>query len=325
MFNSKIAGVGAYAPENIVSNAALAKIVDTSDEWIKTRTGIKERRISINENTSDLAAKAAKIALENSGTDVEMIDYIIVATMTSDSYTPSTASLVQAKIGAINASAIDVNAACTGFIYAIEIANAFIKQGVYKNILVIGAETLSKIVNWNDRSTCVLFGDGAGAILLTQTDEDTGIESVITGSDGSKGDSLVAENIELNNPYSLKSDIQHDNYIRMNGGEVFKFATRIMADSLEKLANESSFSLEEVDYIIPHQANYRIIEYVSKKLKINQEKFIINLERYGNTSGASIPIALAEGISSGKIKKGDNLMLVGFGGGLTWGAISLKY
>ncbi|MGL5766769.1 MAG: beta-ketoacyl-ACP synthase III [Sarcina sp.] len=325
MFNSKIAGVGAYAPENIVSNAALAKIVDTSDEWIKTRTGIKERRISINENTSDLAAKAAKIALENSGTDVKMIDYIIVATMTGDSYTPSTASLVQAKIGAINASAIDVNAACTGFIYAIEIANAFIKQGVYKNILVIGAETLSKIVNWNDRSTCVLFGDGAGAILLTQTDEDTGIEAVITGSDGSKGDSLVAENIELNNPYSLRSDIQHDNYIRMNGGEVFKFATRIMADSLEKLANESSFSLEEVDYIIPHQANYRIIEYVSKKLKINQEKFIINLERYGNTSGASIPIALAEGISSDKIKKGDNLMLVGFGGGLTWGAISLKY
>ena len=323
MFNSKIIGVGSYVPSNIISNEDLKKIVDTSDEWIQSRTGIKERRISTGEETSDLAANAAKNALNMANIDVKEIDYIIVATITPDSYTPSTASIVQNKIGAINASAIDINAACTGFMYALEIANCLIKMGSYKNILVIGAETLSKIVDWSDRSTCVLFGDGAGAAILTKTTE-LGIENIITGSDGSKGDSLVAKNIGVRNPYS---DLKEDNnrFLGMNGGEVFKFATRIMESSIKEVITEKGYTLDDIDYIIPHQANYRIIDYVSRKLKVDLSKFIINLDRYGNTSGASIPLALTEAIESNKIKKGDKIVLVGFGGGLTWGSVLLEY
>ncbi|MGL5067271.1 MAG: beta-ketoacyl-ACP synthase III [Sarcina sp.] len=323
MFNSKVIGVGAYAPNNVVSNQDLQKIVDTSDDWIKSRTGIRERRISTSEQTSDLAAKAAKVALEMANINVEDIDYIIVATITPDNYTPSTASMVQDKIGAINASAIDINAACTGFMYAMEIADSLIKTGAYKNILIVGAETLSKILDWNDRSTCVLFGDGAGAAILTRTEE-KGIQAIITGSDGSKGSSLVAENLALSNPFVENCESPNP-YITMNGGEVFKFATRIMESSIIKVLNKGGVSLQEVDYIIPHQANYRIIEHVSKKLKLDISKFIINLDRYGNTSGASIPIALAEAVELGKIKKGDKIVLVGFGGGLTWGSVLIEY
>ncbi|MGL4763213.1 MAG: beta-ketoacyl-ACP synthase III [Sarcina sp.] len=323
MFNSKVIGVGAYAPNNVVSNQDLQKIVDTSDDWIKSRTGIRERRISTSEQTSDLATKAAKVALEMANINVEDIDYIIVATITPDNYTPSTASMVQDKIGAINASAIDINAACTGFMYAMEIADSLIKTGAYKNILIVGAETLSKILDWNDRSTCVLFGDGAGAAILTRTEE-KGIQAIITGSDGSKGSSLVAENLALSNPFVENCESPNP-YITMNGGEVFKFATRIMESSIIKVLNKGGVSLQEVDYIIPHQANYRIIEHVSKKLKLDISKFIINLDRYGNTSGASIPIALAEAVELGKIKKGDKIVLVGFGGGLTWGSVLIEY
>ncbi|WP_297521264.1 beta-ketoacyl-ACP synthase III [uncultured Clostridium sp.] len=323
MFNSKIIGVGAYTPSNVVSNEDLKKVVDTSDEWIKSRTGIHERRISTGENTSDLAAKAARVALDMANINSEDIDYIIVATITPDNYTPSTASMVQDKIGARNASAIDINAACTGFMYAMEIANCLIKNGSYKNILIIGAETLSKILDWNDRATCVLFGDGAGAAVLTRTQE-RGIQSIITGSDGSKGASLVAQNLAMINPF-INECKSINPYITMNGGEVFKFATRIMEDSIRKVLNNAGVSLDEIDYIIPHQANYRIIEHVSKKLKIDISKFIINLDKYGNTSGASIPIALAEAIELEKIKKGDKIVLVGFGGGLTWGSVLLEY
>lgn len=325
MFNSKIIGVGAYAPDNIISNKDLQKIVDTSDEWITSRTGIKERRISISDETSDLAAKAARNALNMANIDPLEIDYIIVATITPDSFTPSTASIVQHKIGAINAGAIDVNAACTGFMYALEIANCLIKTGTHKTILVIGSETLSKIVDWSDRSTCVLFGDGAGAAILSRTeDEKEGIKSIVTGSDGSKGDNLVAKNVALKNPYSTNTE-DNSPYIYMNGAEVFKFATRIMEDSIKKVVLESGLTLDEIDFIIPHQANYRIIEYVSKKLKFDLSKFIINLDKYGNTSGASVPIALSEAITTNKVQKGHNIVLVGFGGGLTWGSVLLKY
>lgn len=323
MFNSKIIGVGSYAPDNIITNEDLAKIVDTSDEWIKSRTGISERRISTGEQTSDLAAKASLNALNMANVRPEDIDYIIVSTITPDNYMPSTASIVQDKIGAINASAVDVNAACTGFIYAMEFANALLKTGSYKNILVIGAETLSKILDWSDRSTCVLFGDGAGAVVLSRTTED-GVKSILTGTDGSKGDSLVAKNLALSNPY-IDTVEKISPFVTMNGGEVFKFATRIMEDSISKVVEKSNLSLDDVDIIIPHQANYRIIEYVSKKLKIDMSKFIINLDKYGNTSGASIPIALSEAIISGMIKPGDNIVLVGFGGGLTWGSVLIKY
>lgn len=323
MFNSKVIGVGAYTPNNVVLNEDLQKIVDTSNEWIKSRTGIKERRISLGENTSDLASKAARIALEMANIDAKDIDYIIVATITPDNYTPSTASMVQDKIGAINAGAIDINAACTGFIYAMEIADCLIKNGTYKNILIVGAETLSKILDWNDRSTCVLFGDGAGAAILTRG-EDKGIKAIITGSDGSKGCSLVAQNLAIANPFVDESEVNSP-YISMNGGEVFKFATRIMEDSIMKVLEKGNMTLQDIDYIIPHQANYRIIEHVSKKLKIDISKFIINLDKYGNTSGASIPLALAEAVHSNQVKSGDKIVLVGFGGGLTWGAILIEY
>ena len=323
MFNSKIIGVGTYTPQNVVLNEDLQKIVDTSDDWIRSRTGIQERRISTGEQTSDLAANAARVALEMANINAEDIDYIIVATITPDNYTPSTASMVQDKIGAINASAIDINAACTGFMYAMEIADCLIKNGTYKNILIIGAETLSKILDWKDRSTCVLFGDGAGAAILTGTKEN-GVKAIITGSDGSKGSSLVAENLALSNPFT--TDCEGVNpYITMNGGEVFKFATRIMENSIVQVLAKGEVSLQEIDYIIPHQANYRIIEHVSKKLKLDMSKFIINLDKYGNTSGASIPIALAEAVELGKVKKGDKIVLVGFGGGLTWGSVLIEY
>lgn len=325
MFNSKIIGVGSYVPENIVYNDDLKKIVDTSDEWISSRTGIKQRRISTGEETSDLAAKAGLNALEMAGIQASDLDYIIVATMTPDKYTPSTASIVQDKIKAINASALDINAACTGFVYTIEIANSLIKSGVAKNILVIGSETLSRIVDWNDRGTCVLFGDGAGAAILTRTtDENIGIRATVTGSDGSKGMFLTSSNITLNNPF-IESEEIHENYIKMNGGEVFKFATRIMEDSILEVIKKANLKLEDISHIIPHQANYRIIDYVSRKLSLNLSKFIINLDRYGNTSSASIPIALNEAVRQNKFNKGDNIVLVGFGGGLTWGAVLIKY
>ncbi|MGL4451874.1 MAG: beta-ketoacyl-ACP synthase III [Sarcina sp.] len=323
MRNSKVIGVGGYAPNNIVLNEELQKIVDTSDEWIKSRTGIRERRISCGENTSDLASKAARIALKMANIEAKDIDYIIVATITPDNYTPSTASIVQDKIGAVNAGAIDINAACTGFIYAIEIADCLIKNGTYKTILVIGAETLSKILDWSDRSTCVLFGDGAGATILTR-DSEKGIKAIITGSDGSKGSSLIAQNLIVANPFVSEIE-KYSPYITMNGAEVFKFATRIMEDSIQKVLEKSNMTLQDIDYIIPHQANYRIIEYVSKKLKIDISKFIINLDKYGNTSGASIPLALSEAINSKKIKSGDKIVLVGFGGGLTWGSVLIEY
>lgn len=324
MFNSKIIGVGSYAPNNIITNNDLEELVETSDEWIKSRTGILERRISSTEETSDLAAKAAEAALNMANISPLDIDYIIVATITADSYTPSTASIVQSKLGATNASAVDLNAACTGFIYGMEMANALIKSGSYKNILVVGAETLSKIIDWSDRTTCVLFGDGAGAAILTRTNTDDGITTILTGSDGEKGNNLTADNLQLNNPY-VKEKKENIPFIKMNGGEVFKFATRIMEDSIKKVIKSSDLELEDIDFIIPHQANYRIIEYVSRKLKIDLSRFIINLDKYGNTSGASIPIALSEAVNSNQIKKGDNIVLVGFGGGLTWGAILIKY
>lgn len=325
MINSKIIGTGSYVPENIVSNIDLEKLVDTNDEWIVSRTGIRERRISAGEGTADLATKAALDAIKLSGLSVNQIDYIIVATITSDTYTPSTASIVQSNIGAVNASALDINAACTGFIYALEIGDSLIKSGIAKNILVIGSETISRIIDWKDRSTCVLFGDGAGAVVLSLSTKDEGIISTLTGSDGTRGNYLIARNIKLDNPFTDLYSDSDSNYINMNGAEVFKFATKIMEESINNIIAKANINLKDIDYIIPHQANYRILDYVGKKLKIDSSKFIINLDRYGNTSSASIPLALNKAVECGKIKKGNNIILVGFGGGLTWGATLIKY
>ena len=322
MENAKIIGFGLYTPKNLVENERLQEFLETSDEWIRSRTGIERRYISLDENTSDLAVEASKKALNQAGLSAEEIDLIIVATVTPDNFTPSTACIVQDKLGAKNAWAFDINAACTGFIYALKLGRSLIRSGEAKNALIIGAETLSKALNWEDRGSCVLFGDGAGAIVLTSTEEDCGIKCVNVKSDGSKGDSLVIQGLPLNSPF--KDGEVSKNYINMNGREIFKFATKVMEESIVEILEKENIKIEDISAIIPHQANLRIIDYVVKRLGIPREKFVTNLQNYGNTSGASIPIALCESINEGNLKKGDNIIMVGFGGGLTWGAALIK-
>lgn len=319
----KIIGTGSYAPLNIVTNEDLSKIMDTSDEWIFSRTGIRERKISLTENTSDLSTEAAIRALKSANVTAEEIDLIIVGTCTPDSFIPSTACLVQANIGAINATCFDISAACTGFIYGLNIATQFIKTGQSKTALVIGAETLSKIINWEDRTTSVLFGDGAGAAIL-KVSEDKGIISIYTGSDGVRGDVLKCEANPLTNPY-ITSEISHSKFVTMDGREIFKFAVKVIEKSIEEVLKGTGYSLEDIKYIIPHQANQRIIEYCSKKLNVAQDKFYMNLETYGNTSAGSIPIAFDELVNKNLLTKGDKVIFVGFGGGLTWGAALISY
>ena len=323
MKNAKMIGFGLYTPKNLVENEKLQEFLETSDEWIRTRTGIERRYISLDENTSDLAVEASKKALSQAGLSAEDIDLIIVATVTPDNFTPSTACIVQDKLGAKNAWAFDINAACTGFIYALKLGKSLIRSGEAKNALIIGAETLSKALNWEDRGSCVLFGDGAGATVLTSTEEDCGIKCVNVKSDGSKGDSLVIQGLPLNSPFKDGREVS-ENYINMNGREIFKFATKVMEESIVEILEKENIKIEEIDAIIPHQANLRIIDYVGKRLGIPREKFVTNLQNYGNTSGASIPIALCESINEGNLKKGDNIIMVGFGGGLTWGAALIK-
>ena len=323
MKNAKMIGFGLYTPKNLVENERLQEFLETSDEWIRTRTGIERRYISLDENTSDLAVEASKKALNQAGLSAEDIDLIILATVTPDNFTPSTACIVQDKLGAKNAWAFDINAACTGFIYALKLGKSLIRSGEAKNALIIGAETLSKALNWEDRGSCVLFGDGAGATVLTSTEEDCGIKCVNVKSDGSKGDSLVIQGLPLNSPFKDGREVS-ENYINMNGREIFKFATKVMEESIVEILEKENIKIEDIDAIIPHQANLRIIDYVVKRLGIPREKFITNLQNYGNTSGASIPIALCESINEGNLKKGDNIIMVGFGGGLTWGAALIK-
>lgn len=323
MKNAKMIGFGLYTPKNLVENERLQEFLETSDEWIRTRTGIERRYISLDENTSDLAVEASKKALSQARLSAEEIDLIIVATVTPDNFTPSTACIVQDKLGAKNAWAFDINAACTGFIYALKLGRSLIRSGEANNALIIGAETLSKALNWEDRGSCVLFGDGAGATVLTSTEEDCGIKCVNVKSDGSKGDSLVIQGLPLNSPFKDGREVS-ENYINMNGREIFKFATKVMEESIVEILEKENIKIEDIAAIIPHQANLRIIDYVVKRLGIPREKFITNLHNYGNTSGASIPIALCESIDEGNLKKGDNIIMVGFGGGLTWGAALIK-
>lgn len=323
MKNAKMIGFGLYTPKNLVENERLQEFLETSDEWIRTRTGIERRYISLDENTSDLAVEASKKALSQARLSAEEIDLIILATVTPDNFTPSTACIVQDKLGAKNAWAFDINAACTGFIYALKLGRSLIRSGEANNALIIGAETLSKALNWEDRGSCVLFGDGAGATVLTSTEEDCGIKCVNVKSDGSKGDSLVIQGLPLNSPFKDGREVSK-NYINMNGREIFKFATKVMEESIVEILEKENIKIEDIAAIIPHQANLRIIDYVVKRLGIPREKFITNLQNYGNTSGASIPIALCESIDEGNLKKGDNIIMVGFGGGLTWGAALIK-
>lgn len=313
----KIVGIGHYCPSNVVSNEYISSLVDTSDEWIVKRTGIKERRISDGESTVDLAVKASEEALKNSGYIAEDIDLIIVATTSPDRIMPSTACSVQERLGCINATAFDISAACSGFVYGLIIANSLLKTNEKFRALVIGAEVLSRIVDWKDRNTCVLFGDGAGAAVLESCD-DYGIVSTFFGSDGAKGvKALTSTNLSLNNPFVEESD-DEKRYIEMEGREVFKFAVSVIPTIVNNLLEKSGEKIENIKYIIPHQANSRIIYEASRRLGITSDRFYINLERYGNTSSASIPIALDEMMKQELIKKGDKVILAAFGGGLTW-------
>ncbi|MBQ8527367.1 MAG: ketoacyl-ACP synthase III [Lachnospiraceae bacterium] len=321
---TRIAGTGHFLPKNVVTNDDLSKIMDTSDEWISSRTGIRERRLATEETTASMSAEAAKLALEDAGVDAQDIDLIIVATVSADHMTPSTACEVQAAIGADKAVAFDINAACSGFLFALQMADMYIKQGVYQNALIIGAETLSKIMDWNDRSTCVLFGDGAGAaVVCAAQDESQGLASITLGSDGAKGMVLAGINRSNNNPY-VKTDIG-PHYIHMDGQEVYKFAVTTVPASIEQVLDEAGLTCEDIKYFVLHQANIRILQSVSKRLKVSMDKFPISLDHCGNMSAASVPVLLDEVNRKGMLQKGDKIVLAGFGGGLTWGACVVEW
>ncbi|MGI6224708.1 MAG: beta-ketoacyl-ACP synthase III [Peptococcales bacterium] len=321
-----IIGTGSYVPEQVVTNKDLEKIVDTDDEWIVTRTGISERRKAESHiATSDMSVLAAQKAIESAGITPEDIDLIIVATITPDMIFPATACLVQEKLGAKNAGAFDLSAACTGFIYGLSVASQFIATGMYKYVLVVGAETLSRVLNPADRNTLILFGDGAGAAVLGPVEAGSGFLSFDLGSDGSGFNLLYQEAGGSRCPASLESVELGKHYMVMHGQDVFKFAVRIMGEASLKALGKAGLGKESVDYLIPHQANIRIVDAAVKRLQLPTDKVYINLDKYGNMSGASIPVALDEAVRNKKIKKGDLVVLVGFGAGLTWGACVLRW
>ncbi len=321
-----VTGWGMALPDRILTNDELAQMVDTSDDWIVARTGIRQRRIaSRNETTASLAARAGAAALEQAGLDPRRLDLIIVATSSPEHLFPPTACLVQDRLGAANAGAFDLSAACTGFIYAVYLAAQSIRSGSIASALVIGSETLSRMVDWEDRSTCVLFGDGAGAFVLQASERPGGVLSCVMRSDGSGADllSLPAGGSRL--PASEDTVARKLHTIHMNGREIFRFATRVMAAATREAVQRSGLRLEEIDLIVPHQANLRIIESAARALRIPLSRFAINIDRYGNTSTASIPMAVCEAVQEGRIHPGDHLVLVGFGAGLTWGALTLQW
>ena len=323
---AKIAGIGKYLPERILTNEDLEKMVETSDEWITKRVGIKERRIA-DEGvyTSDLARYAAENALKNANMAPEDLDLIVVATVSPDMYTPSVSCHVQKYLGAVKAAAMDINAACSGFIFAVSTASKFIETGTYKNALVIGADCLSKITEYKDRSTCVLFGDGAGAVVLTATETENGVMSCVLGSDGAQGDCLTIAGLRVDEVEKERRPFGNPRTIWMDGGAVFKFAVRVMESATREVAEQGGVSLEDIKYIVPHQANQRIIEGARKRLGCEEEKIFSNVHKYGNMSGASVPVALCEAIEEGRIQHGDKFVIVGFGGGLTWGSALIEY
>lgn len=316
----EILGTGSYLPERVISNDDLSKIVETNDEWIVSRTGIKQRRISDGETTSQMAAKAALEALNDAGVKPEEVELILLATMTGDEAMPNTACKVQQVINAVNATCLDISAACTGFVFALNTANAYLSSGMYQNALVIGADTVSKVINWSDRGTCVLFGDGAGAAFVKANSEKAYVS--MTGSDGAQGDVLQAGKISLSNllmqgEVSVEPD---DYYMTMNGQKVFQFAVRKVPEVVRQVVEKAGVSMDEIDYFLLHQANVRIIASVAKRLGVPVEKMPVNLDKYGNTSAASVAILLNEIRREGKLKKGSKVVIAGFGGGLTWGA-----
>jgi 3-oxoacyl-[acyl-carrier-protein] synthase-3 len=320
-----IIGVGEYLPKKVLTNADLEKMVETSDEWITTRSGIKERRLAAKyEATSDLAVKAAQAALEDARFNPKDLELIIVATITPDKPFPAVSCLLQNSLGAKNAVCFDISAACAGFVYGIAVAQQFIARGAYKNALVVGAEVLSRVTDWKDRSTCVLFGDGAGAAVLAEV-RSGGLLSVHLGSDGSKADLLMIPAGGSRIPASHQSIDQRLHFIKMQGNEVFKLAVTIMADAARTAFKQAGLECKDIDLVIPHQANIRIIMAMAKKLGLAPEKVYLNIEKYGNMSSASTATALCEAVKEGRIKRGDVVLLVAFGGGLVWGACVIKW
>lgn len=321
MMTARIAGIGAYVPENLITNDDLAKIVDTNDEWIRTRTGIRERRISSGEGTRHLAAKAAERALAAAGVAPEELDIIILGTSSPDRNYPSDSCSVQAAIGAVNAVAFDISAACAGFIFAMNIVEGFFKAGIYKTALIIGAETLSKVTDWSDRGTCVLFGDGAGAAVLKA--EETGIIDMMMGADGTKGDALACTSRTVGN--FLTGTKPELGFMTMDGQEVFKFAVRKVPESVMELLQRTGTKKEDIKYYVLHQANERIIEAAARRLKEPMEKFPMTIGQFGNTSTASIPLLLDDMIQKDMLKRGDKIIMSGFGAGMTWGAVLMEW
>lgn len=326
MTYAHIAGWGKYVPPKILTNDDLSRIVDTSNEWIVTRTGIRERRIaSDKESTFTMGLAAAKEAIEKAGIRPTEVDLVICATATPEHYFPSTASLIQDALGATKAGAFDLSAGCSGFIYGLAMAAQIIQGGGHKVILVVGSETLSRIMNWNDRATCVLFGDGAGAMVLKASDSKGGILSSLTRSDGSGGDLLIIPAGGSQMKASVETVQQGLHFIQMNGREVFRFATRVMDRATREVVQKAGLTLDDVDLFIPHQANLRIIQAAARSLAVSEDRIFVNLDRYGNTSSASIPIAICEAVESGRLKPGDKIVMVGFGAGLTWAATAVQW
>jgi 3-oxoacyl-[acyl-carrier-protein] synthase-3 len=323
--SSRIVGCGRYCPERVLKNSDLAEMVDTSDEWITTRTGIRERRIAADDEAcSDLAIRAAREALEMAGVEPRDLDAIVMATVTGDMRFPATATLLQDRLGARDAAAFDLAAACSGFIYAMNTSHALIASGQMDRVLVIGVEVLSKFVDWEDRATCVLFGDGAGAAVLEPCDAGDGILSTYMKSDGSLAELLCIPGGGSRSPLSETSYLEGDQYIKMKGDGVFKYAVRAMTDAAHKVIEEAGASINDVALIVPHQANVRIIDAVVDRLGVESERVVMNLDRYGNTSSASIPIAFDEAVREGRVHPGDLVVFVGFGGGFTWGSLIFR-
>lgn len=323
-----VRGCGSYAPEKILTNEDISKIVDTSDEWIVTRTGIRERRISAdNQSTSDLAVEAVKRALAMANMEATQMDFLIVATLTPDMLFPSTACIVQQKLGMRPVPAFDVDAACSGFVYALDVARALLKANPhYRRGVVVGAEKLSTIIDWDDRSTCVLFGDGAGAVVLERKEEPGhGILGVLCGADGRSAPLIHMPGGGSDRPATAESVQNRLHFLRMNGREVFKLAVRAMTRSAEEILQLCNLQLGDIEWVIPHQANQRIIESVAQYLKLPMDRFANNVHAYGNTSAASVPLALDEAVRDGRIKAGDHVLMIAFGAGLTWGATIIEW
>ncbi len=326
MIRARIIGTGHYLPEKILTNKQLEAFVDTSDEWIRQRTGICQRHMAApNEKVSDMGAAAAKMALENAGVSPEEIDYVLLATLTPDSCMPSAACRLQYKTGATRAAAVDINAACSGFVYALQMADSFIRTGVHKTVLVVGAENLTALINWDQRDTAVLFGDGAGAVVLRAEEGKRGILTTYTGADGSACDILHVPGGQVMIPLTQEHMDELNLGIVMDGRELYKRAVRAFGEAIEVVLKQAGLTAEDLDIFIPHQANVRIIDSAAQRLGLPNEKVFLNLDKVGNTSAASIPIALSEAVAEGRVKEGDIVLFAGFGAGLTWGSTVVRW